>query len=64
MGELSDRVLGAELEASGRFRTVTGALDEPTRRLLLERIGRRIEDRPGATLRKTYLDLLHVAELL
>jgi SAM-dependent methyltransferase len=39
------------------------ALDAETRDRLLERIHRRIEARPERTVRKTYLALLHVAEL-
>ena len=38
------------------------ALDEETRNRLLARIYRRIEARPGHSVRKSYLALLHVAE--
>ena len=38
------------------------ALDDVTRGALLERIRRRIEARPGAAVRKTYLATLNVAE--
>ena len=40
------------------------ALDEERRRLLYERIRRRIESRPGRTVRKTYLATLNVARRL
>jgi len=40
------------------------ALDDGTRGRLFERIHRRIEARPGRTVRKTYLALLYVAERL
>lgn len=40
------------------------ALDEATRDRLLERIRRRIEARPGSTVRKTYLATLNVARRL
>ncbi len=39
-------------------------LDENTRRLLFERIRRRIERRPGGTVTKTYLATLNVATTL
>ncbi len=38
------------------------ALDDETRHRLLARIHRRIEARPGRSVRKSYLVLLHVAE--
>ena len=38
------------------------ALDEITRERLLSRIHRRIDERPGRTVRKTYLAVLDVAE--
>jgi hypothetical protein len=38
------------------------ALDRETRERLLERIHRRIEARPGRTVRATYLAMLYVAE--
>jgi SAM-dependent methyltransferase len=40
------------------------ALDDATRERLLARIHRRVEARPGRTVRKTYLALLYVAERL
>jgi hypothetical protein len=38
------------------------ALDDETRKRVRERIHRRIEARPGRTVRKTYLAMLYVAE--
>ena len=80
--------LRADIEASGRFRTVAvrrhlwevrytaeeyisvldtysanRALEPETRRRLYDRIRRRIETRPGGTIRKTYLATLNVAQL-
>jgi hypothetical protein len=40
------------------------ALDDDTRERLFARIRRRIEARPGGTVRKTYLALLNVARRL
>lgn len=87
IGDHSDAVVTAELEASGRFRPVAArryrwdvvygaddylavlatyshhrALHDETRSRVLERIRRRIERRPGRTVRTTYLALLYVAE--